>query len=77
MAAVATHLADTSALARLRHSPVASVLGPLSEAGPVGTCGVIEFELGWAARTADEFDVIRADRQAGAAWPWPRLYVQR
>ncbi len=68
MAAVATHLADTSALARLRHSSVASVLGPLIEAGLVGTCGVIEFELGWAARTADEFDDIRADRQAGYEW---------
>jgi predicted nucleic acid-binding protein len=68
MAAVATHLADTSALARLSHSPVASVLGPLIEAGLVGTCGVIEFELGWAARTADEFDEIRADRQAGYEW---------
>ncbi len=68
MAAVATHLADTSALARLRHSPVASVLGPMIEAGLIGTCGVIEFELGWAARTADEFDEVRADRQAGYEW---------
>ena len=33
MAAVATHLADTSALARLRHPAVAAVLGPLIEAG--------------------------------------------
>jgi hypothetical protein len=38
------------------------------EAGLVATCGVIEFELGWAARTADEFDEIRADRQAGYEW---------
>jgi predicted nucleic acid-binding protein len=68
MAAVATHLADTSALARLHHTPVASVLGPLIEAGLVATCGVIEFELGWATRTADEFDEVRADRQAGYEW---------
>lgn len=68
MAAVATHLADTSALARLRRPTVASVLGPMIEAGLVATCGVIEFELGWAARTADEFDEIRADRQAGYEW---------
>jgi predicted nucleic acid-binding protein len=68
MAAVATHLADTSALARLRHGAVASVLGPLIEAGLIATCGVIEFELGWAARTADEFDEVRADRQAGYEW---------
>jgi predicted nucleic acid-binding protein len=68
MATLASHLADTSALARLRHAAVASVLGPLIEAGLVATCGVIEFELGWATRTADEFDEVRADRQAGYEW---------
>jgi predicted nucleic acid-binding protein len=68
MAAVATHLADTSALGRLRHAAVASALGPLIEAGLVATCGVIEFELGWATRTAAEFDEVRADRQAGYEW---------
>ncbi len=68
MAAVATHLADTSALARLRHPAVAAVLGPMIEAGLVATCGVIEFELGWAARTPDEFDEVRSDRQAGYEW---------
>ena len=68
MAAVANYLADTSALARLRHQTVAAVLGPLIEAGLVATCGVIEFELGWAARTAAEFDQVRADRDAGYEW---------
>jgi predicted nucleic acid-binding protein len=68
MAAVATYIADTSALARLRHALVASVLGPMIEAGLVATCGVIEFELGWAARSADEFDEVRADRGAGYEW---------
>jgi hypothetical protein len=33
MAVVASHLADTSALARLRHPPVAAVPGSLNEAG--------------------------------------------
>ena len=68
MAAVASHLADTSALARLRHEPVAMVLGPLIEAGLVATCGVIEFELGWATRTSAEFDELRADRDTGYEW---------
>ena len=68
MAAVANYLADTSALARLRHQTVAAVLGPLIEAGLVATYGVIEFELGWAARTAAEFDQLRADRDAGYEW---------
>jgi predicted nucleic acid-binding protein len=65
MAAVATHLADTSALARLGRPEVAAALGPLIEAGLVATCGVIEFELGWATRTSIEFDQVRADRDAG------------
>ena len=65
MAAAATHLADTRALARLRHAAVAAALGPLIEACLVATCGVLDFELGWATRTADEFEEVRADRQAG------------
>jgi predicted nucleic acid-binding protein len=68
MAAVATHLADTSALARLHRPAVAAVLGPLIEAGLVATCGVIEFELGWATRSADEYDLVRADREDGYEW---------
>ena len=68
MAAVASYLADTSALARLRHRPVAAVLGPLIEAGLVATCGVIEFEFGWATRSGKEFDDLRADRDAGYEW---------
>jgi len=68
MAAVASYLADISALARLRHQPVAAVLGPLIEAGLVATCGVIEFELGWASRTTTEFDQLRTDRDAGYEW---------
>lgn len=68
MAAVTGFLADTSALARVRHRLVAAVLGPLIEAGLVATCGVIEFELAWAARNAKEFDELRADRDAGYEW---------
>jgi predicted nucleic acid-binding protein len=65
MAAVASYLADTSALARLHHPVVAAVLAPLIEAGVVATCGVIEFELGWATRSSAEFDDVRADRAVG------------
>ncbi len=66
--AVATHLADTSALARLHRPAVAAVLGPLIEAGLVATCGVIEFELGWATRSAAEYELVRADRDYGYEW---------
>ena len=68
MAAVATHLADTSALARLRHPAVAAVLAPLIQAGLVATCAVIDLELAWATRTGAEFDQIRADRDIGYEW---------
>jgi hypothetical protein len=68
MTAVASYAADTSALARLRHQPVPAVLGPLIEAGLVATCGLIEFELGWATRTTAEFHQLRADRDAGYEW---------
>ena len=68
MAAVASHLADTSALARLRHPAVTAVLGPLIEAGLVATCGVIEFELGWETRSSAEFDEIPTDRDVGYEW---------
>ena len=60
-----SHLADSSALARLRRPGVAAVLAPLIEAGPVATCGVIEFELGWATRTSAELDQLRTDRDTG------------
>ena len=68
MAAVATHLADTSALARLRRTEVQSALAPMIEAGLVATCGVIEFELRWATRSGVELDQVRADRDAGYEW---------
>src|SRR5260370_895095 len=65
MAAVASHLADTSALARLHRPAVAAILGPLIEAGLVATCGLIEFEIGWATRNNTQFDPVRADREEG------------
>jgi len=68
MAAVASYLADTSALARLHHPVVAAALAPLIEAGVVATCGVIEFELSWATRSSTDLDQVRADRDAGYEW---------
>lgn len=50
----------------MHHPEVAAVLAPLIEAGVVATCGVIEFELGWATRSGRE--QLRADRDAGYEW---------
>jgi hypothetical protein len=65
VAAVATLLADTSALARLRHPEVAAVLSPLIEAGLVGTCAVIELEIGRSAASPAHYATVAADRAAG------------
>ena len=37
-------------------------------AGLDATCGVIEFELGWATRSGAGFDLVRADRDEGYEW---------
>lgn len=63
--AVATHLADKSALARFHLPTVAARLRPLVEAGLVGTCGMVELEMRWSARSHDEYRTVVADRDRG------------
>ena len=60
--AVATHLADKSALARMGEGAVARRLGPMIESGLVGTCGVIELEVRFSARSHTEYEQISRDR---------------
>lgn len=55
MAAVARYLADTSALGRLEQPVVKVVLGPLVEYGLVATCGMVELEVLFSARSAAEY----------------------
>ncbi|MBV1893141.1 MAG: PIN domain nuclease [Ilumatobacteraceae bacterium] len=68
MAAVATYIADTSALSRLHLPSVRSVLAPLIESGVVATCGVIEFEILWSTRSPAEFKTVNDDRSVGYEW---------
>lgn len=58
MGAVATHLIDTSAHARMQHDTVAMVLVPLIEAGVVGSCSPLDFEDLYSARTPAEYRLI-------------------
>jgi predicted nucleic acid-binding protein len=70
--AVATHLADKSALARLHLEPVARRLGPMIEAGLIGTCGIIELEVRYSARSHPEYEAVAEDRRLGYEWfPMP------
>ena len=66
--AVATHLADKSALARFHHVAVSLRLGPIIEAGLVGTCGIIELEVRYSARSHAEYEAIARDRALGYEW---------
>lgn len=55
MAAVASYLADTSALARLDRPAVDALLSPLIEAGQVATCGMVELEVLFSARSPQDY----------------------
>ena len=72
MATRATHIADKSALARLRHASVSAVLSSLIEAGELATCGVLELEVLYSARDGREFGRIREELLG-----YPRLTVEQ
>jgi predicted nucleic acid-binding protein len=70
--ALATHLADKSALARMDEEAVARRLGPMIEAGLVGTCGIIELEVRFSARSHTQYEQISRDRGLGyESFPMP------
>jgi predicted nucleic acid-binding protein len=56
------YIADQSALARLRYPEVSAVLSPLILAGDVVTCGIIELEILYSARSLSDLTSIRATR---------------
>ena len=64
MAVTARFLVDTSASARLGHPAVRERLVPLIAAGLVGTCGALDLEALWSARSPQEHATVRADRRA-------------
>src|SRR3546814_17989841 len=60
--AVATHLADTSALARLHDPSVHAALGPMLTAGRVATCTMVDLEVLRSARSGEEHAAMWFDR---------------
>ena len=70
--AVATYLADKSAVARVHVPPVGARLLPLIQAGLVGTCGIVELEVLFSARSHEEYGAVSAERRNGIEWlPMP------
>lgn len=64
MAPLATYLVDKSALARLAHAEVATVLLRLVKAGLTATTGMVTLEMLYSARNLAEHDRIRAGLEA-------------
>jgi predicted nucleic acid-binding protein len=55
------YLADTSVFGRLSKPSVAAAFAPLAAAGLVGLCAPVAFELGYSARSPDDYRAL-ADR---------------
>ncbi len=53
-----THLADTRVLTRLKSPSVRAVLQPLVERGVVGRAAISDLEVGYSARSVDEWDAL-------------------
>jgi predicted nucleic acid-binding protein len=58
----ARYLAAESALARVHLDPVARRVGPLFLAGEVATCGIVDLELLFSARSSPDYLAILRDR---------------
>lgn len=78
MAAVASYLADTSALARLARPSVDAALSPLIDAGQVATCGMVELEVLYSSRSPDDYTRRRQQLREGfESLPMPDETWQR
>ena len=58
------YLADKSALARMPNAAVRARLEPLLVDGMVATCGIIDLEIGFSARSAAVHRDIRRERRS-------------
>jgi predicted nucleic acid-binding protein len=68
MAAVARYLADTSVFARNRVREVAIVIDPLMTHGLLATCGILELEVLYSARTAVDYTTLAHGRRVALEW---------
>lgn len=53
-----THLADTSVLTRFGSLSVRQILEPLVQLGAVGRAGISDLEIGFSARSSEEWDEL-------------------
>jgi predicted nucleic acid-binding protein len=74
---VATHLADTSVVARLQHDDVAARVNPMFIGGRIATCATIDLEVLVIARSAEEHDEIWFERQLMPRAPITEACMER
>jgi len=64
VAVAARYLADKSALARAHLAPVAARLEPLYVGGEIATCGIVDLEVLFSARSTKDYLAILTDRRS-------------
>jgi predicted nucleic acid-binding protein len=64
----ARYLVDKSALARMPVAPVRARLAPIVESGQAATCAIIDLEVLFSARNAEEHRIIRQRRELAYAY---------
>jgi predicted nucleic acid-binding protein len=58
----ARYLVDKSALARMQHTSVQTRLGPIIESGEAATCAIVDLEVLYSTRNAEEHARVRQRR---------------
>lgn len=64
MALIARYLADRSALARFSHLAVEQRHRPLLEDGWIATCGIVDLEVLYSARSLGAYEATLQERQS-------------
>jgi predicted nucleic acid-binding protein len=66
--AVARYLVDKSALGHLHRPAVQQRIATLLTAGLVATCGIIDLEVLYSARSAEEYRQVAGNRRGAYEW---------
>jgi predicted nucleic acid-binding protein len=64
VALTARYLADKSALARFPHAAVEQRLRPLLEDGWIATCGIVDLEVLYSARSLGDYEATLQERRS-------------
>ncbi len=72
-----THLLDSSVLTRLHHDSIRDAIEPRAEGGELGRAGISDLEIGFSARSAEEWDRLAEALEAFELIETSADHVQR